>query len=154
LDSLVPSDGLSSQPYSPSAPTLFDEGLPTESGFALIRGDNTSTWYAATPNLYGSENYPNFQIVGPTGSNFSTTGSWQSTTDAGYYYPGLGYDFPIDNYPDFGGSEYTFAGGSDLYADADDNSTAAWQISDLEPQQMVQVFVAWDADGDRTDDAQ
>jgi YD repeat-containing protein len=138
VDELVPSDGTASSQANPgSTPTPEEEGLPTDNGFALIRGDNTSAWYEATPQFDsydqdGLSPIPTYQIVDPSSPDFSTTGNWQVDTDGGIY-----------------------DGGPFLYADSSDSLTSAdWQLTDLAPQEMVQVFVSWTPDADRTDDAQ
>ena len=146
LDRLVPGDGTASSqinpasPPSPSSPPSPEvQGLPTDSGFALIRGDNTSAWYEATP-LFNSTGQT-FQIVDPSSPNFSTTGTWQADTDQNneVEYDDSGYDF---------GDPFLYANSSSASA------TANWTLTDLAQQRMVQVFVAWTPDADRTDDAQ
>ena len=75
FDRLVPGDGTACRrsPTPGLPPTPEEQGLPTDSGFALIRGDNTSAWYTATPR--------SISIVRPSDrrsiSRISAAGNWQ-----------------------------------------------------------------------------
>ncbi len=134
LDRLVPSDGTTAR--------YVDQGLAARQGMALLRGDNTSAWYAASgfPEGHtrvvtrGHEDYLEIgdwntgTVATPESSTvtYRYTGSW---SDAAHVDPGL------------------------RPSSADLPANAFWDFDGLEEERQYQLFVTYTPGWDRTDAA-
>jgi len=117
LDRLVPDDGNSAR--------LVPQGLAAVGGMALMRGDNTSAWYVAPPDNFGTP-----KIVEDGG--------------AGYLEPnGYWADGSHD------GGAYRYLRGTD----SSDYGEATWQFDELASDRQYQVFTTWVPDVHRTPSA-
>lgn len=120
LDRLVPDDGLTAHSSPVAASRLGVLGARPESGMALIRGDNSTTWFKASETLPGRVisvgDEPSANVV------YSPVDAWLG---------GAG-----ENGGDYRGS---MAGVQQRSAQV------TWRFTNLEPDRMVQLFVHWQA---------
>ncbi len=126
LDRLVPGDGISTGSMGESVSRLAPVGARAESGLAVVRGDNSVSWFPLEGLGDVGQNGPPRVVEVDAGDDdlvrFSDPLAWI----------GLGND---------GGHAYrtTTAG---LHAE---EVEVVWSFSDVVPDRMYQVYVDWDA---------
>ena len=120
LDRVVPGDGITSQGGT-AASRLGPLGARTESGIALVRGDNSSAWFEASQVAPGTvmeiNDAENAHVT------FSDPADW------------------IGNVGESGARYRTSIAGVQ-----DREAYVAWHFATLQPGHMYQVYVHWDAD--------
>ncbi len=153
LDRIVPSDMVNSgqnadapggAAYHQAATRIGVQGGALDSGVALIRGDNTSTWYVATPQLpelSSNPNDPRFIIDNymDSQSEIVVGNSWVDGTH--------GKSGQLAGY--INGYYVTNAGLAKLL------HTFEWRFDgeDLDPTKRYQVFTTWVPDVSRASNA-
>ncbi len=118
LDRLVPGDGLTAYGATTTASRLAALGARAQSGMALVRGDQSTTWFAARETQSGR-----VVSVGNEGSSavvYSPADAWLG---------GAG---------DSGGDYRSSVAGIQHRS-----AQVAWRFTDLEPLRMVQLFAHW-----------
>jgi RHS repeat-associated protein len=134
LDRLIPGDGTTAR--------YVDQGLAARQGMALVRGDNTSAWYAVNEFPAGHTT-----VVTRGHEDYVELGDWSTGTVAT---------------PENSAESYRYAGSlSDVaLVDAALRPAAAalapkaiWDLEDLEPGRQYQLFVTYTPGWDRTDAA-
>ncbi|QGJ68593.1 Hypothetical protein PBC10988_2540 [Planctomycetales bacterium 10988] len=134
LDQLVLSDGTDF--------ALAEQGLATESGAALIRGDNSSAWFESS--IGENSEVLIADITNPSSTTNSTSG--------------ISYEEPEKEEPE--DPEFIYNGTSAnngrhgyRYVNSDIEDFATWKFTDLDQENLYQIFVTWTEGPDRTDAA-
>ncbi|MBM4091859.1 MAG: hypothetical protein FJ276_20885, partial [Planctomycetes bacterium] len=129
LDRLVPSDGVTSRGGPEASSRLVPIGAAAQSGMALVRGDNSSAWFAARDAAskhlaeIDAAEHAGPAVAGHGTVEFSDPWDWIGRTGHGD-----------------GSTRSTVLG---LAAE---ETSVTWRFDQLEAGRAYQVFVHWDAD--------
>lgn len=128
LDRLVPADGAHSGRDDAAASRLVPRGAAAESGMAVVRGDNSVSWYTATINQPAA--VIDVSSIADGRVHLDPPGRWIQDT-------------PAD------GSPYQTSWAGLQHQEAE----VVWSFSQVTAERMVQVLVQWDPASDRASNA-